>query len=311
MELHLLNGTLCSTVRRWLHINWRMMDVVFRAKKIFKKMEYGMETKRNIKYFTAPPINVIAIVGWIIVVIGVVLASLFWSTRIAGIITAIVGLFVVVFASGGKSNDTDVEFQALEKIRDLQERSEKKFEVYEKSFLKMLKPINLLGYDFEAKEEPFYYKKGQDGKHRTNYFCGVNLIFTNEKVFIYGRRFSVTDDLIDEEIAANYFYFDLDRAELEEKTYTTKKGDRTIEVPFYVFKLIKADGTEALRMCVEYGADTDKAVVDITRAITVRQKELEKRAKEAAERKAAFRARVEAEKAADAAAAAAEAEANA
>lgn len=266
-----------------------------------------METKRNIKYFTAPPINMIAIVGWVIVIVGVVLASLFMSTRIAGIIIAIVGLFVVVFASGGKSNDTDVEFQALEKIRNLQEKSEKKFEVYEKSFLKMLKPINLLGYDFEAKEEPFYYKKGQDGKHRTNYFCGVNLIFTNEKVFIYGRRFSVTDELIDEEIAANYFYFDLARAELEEKTYETKKGDRTIKVPFYVFKLIKADGTEALRMCVEYGADTDKAVVDITRAITVRQKELEKRAKEAAERKAAFRAKVEAEKAADAAAAAAEA----
>jgi len=275
-------------------------------------LEYGMETKRNIKYFTAPPINVIAIIGWVIVIVGVVLASMFWSTRIPGIITAIVGLFVVVFASGGKSNDTDVEFQAIEKIRNLQERSEKKYEVYEKSFLKMLKPINLLGYDFEAKEEPFYYMKGKDGKHRTNYFCGCNLIFTNEKVFIYGRRFSLTDDLIDEEIAGNYFYFDLARAELEEKVYETKKGDRTIQVPFYVFKLIKADETEALRMCVEYGADVDKAVMDITRAITVRQKELEKRAKEAAERKAAFRAKVEAEKAADAAAAAAaEAEANA
>lgn len=271
-----------------------------------------METKRNIKYFTAPPINVIAIIGWVIVIVGVVLASMFWSTRIPGIITAIVGLFVVVFASGGKSNDTDVEYQAIEKIRNLQERSEKKYEVYEKSFLKMLKPINLLGYDFEAKEEPFYYMKGKDGKHRTNYFCGCNLIFTNEKVFIYGRRFSLTDDLIDEEITGNYFYFDLARAELEEKVYETKKGDRTIQVPFYVFKLIKADETEALRMCVEYGADVDKAVMDITRAITVRQKELEKRAKEAAERKAAFRAKVEAEKAADAAAAAAaEAEANA
>ncbi len=268
-----------------------------------------METKRNIKYYTAPPVNVLALVGWAIVIVGIVLASLFWSTRIPGIITAIVGMFVIAFASGGKSNDTDVEFQIAEKIKNLQERSEKKYEVYEKSFLKMLKPINLRGYDFEATETPFYYIKGKDGKHRTNYFTGVNMIFTNEKVFILGRRFSLTDDLIDTEIAGNYFYFDLARAELEEKTYETKKGDRTITVPVYVFKLIKADGTEALRMCVEYGADTDKAVENITRAITVRQKELEKRAKEAAERKAAFRAKVEAEKAADAAAA--EAEANA
>lgn len=270
-----------------------------------------METKRNIKYFTAPPVNVIALIGWAIAIVGVVLASAFWSTRIPGIITAIVGLFVVVFASGGKSNDTDIDFQISEKIHNLQERSEKKYEVYEQHFLKMLKPINLRGYDFEAAEEPFYYTRGKDGKHRTNYFTGCNLIFTNEKVFILGRRFSLTDDLIDTEIAGNYFYFDLAKAELEEKVYETTKGDRTIQVPFYVFKILKADGSEALRMCVDYGADTDKAVENITRAITVRQKELEKRAKEAAERKAAFRAKIEAEKAADAAAAAAEAEANA
>ena len=105
-----------------------------------------METKRNIKYFTAPPINVIAIIGWVIVIVGVVLASMFWSTRIPGIITAIVGLFVVVFASGGKSNDTDVQYQAIEKTRNLQERSEKKFEVYKEIInLKEIKPSSFLG----------------------------------------------------------------------------------------------------------------------------------------------------------------------
>ena len=50
---------------------------------------------------------------------------------------------------------------------------------------------------------------------------------------------------------------------------------------------------------------TDKAIEDISRAIVVRQVELDKRAKETAERRAAFRAKIEAEKAADAAAAAA------
>ena len=87
--------------------------------------------------------------------------------------------------------------------------------------------------------------------------------------------------------------------------YETTVGKREVKVPFYVFKLLKADGTEALRMCVDYGADTDKAIEDISRAIVVRQVELDKRAKETAERRAAFRAKIEAEKAADAAAAAA------
>ena len=173
-----------------------------------------METKRNLKYFTAPPVNVLALIGWGIVVIGIILMSLFWSTRIPGLICIIVGFIVVAITSGGKSEDSDLEYQAAERVKNLQERSEKKFEVYEKSFLKMLKPIDLKGYDFEAKEEPFYYRKGKDGKHRTNYYMGCNLIFTNEKLYIFGRRFSLTDDLIDADITGSYFYNELSKAYL-------------------------------------------------------------------------------------------------
>ncbi len=259
-----------------------------------------METKRNIKYFTAPPVSVVAIIGWVITVISVIIiASARWM-MLYGVIGAIVGLAVVVFSSGGKANDTDIEYQAAEKIKNLQERSEKKNEVYEKHFLKMLKPIDLKGYDFEAKEEPFYYKKGADGKHRTNYYVGCNLIFTSEKMYIFGRRFSLTDELIDQEIVGTYFYNELDKAELEEKTYEKKVGDRVQKAPVYIFKILKKDGTEALRMCVEYGSDIDKYIEQITRAISVRLVELEKRAKETAERRAAFRAKVEAEKEAEA-----------
>lgn len=264
-----------------------------------------METKQNFKYFTAPPINILMIVGWAILLIGVILVSMFSSTRIPGLIGIVAGFVVVIVASGGKSNDTDIDYQVAERIKNLQELSEKKFEVYEKSFLKMLKPINLRGYDFEAKEEPFLYTRGRDGKHRTNYFMGANLIFTSEKIYIYGRRFSLTDDLISADTPISYFYNELEKAELEEKIYKTTVGKRDVEVPFYIFKILKKDGTEALRMCVDYGADTDKAIEDISRAIVVRQVELDKRAKETAERRAAFRAKIEAEKAADAAAAAA------
>lgn len=258
-----------------------------------------METKRNMKYYTAPPISIPAIIGWVVVLVGVILLTM-WDTRLVGIILTIVGVLLVVMTSGGASNDTDIEYQISERIKNLQERSEKKNEVYEKHFLKMLKPINLRGYDFEAKEEPFYYKKGKDGMHRTNYFTGCNLIFTNEKMFVFGRRFSIIDEAIDSEISGSYFYTDLDRAEIEEKVYTYKKGDRDMSVKYYIFRIFKTDGTPALEMCVDYGADTDKYAEQITRAIGTRKKELAKRAEEAAERRAAFRAKVEAEKAAEA-----------
>lgn len=259
-----------------------------------------METKRNIKYFTAPPVSIPAIIGWVITLVGVLLLAFAHGMMLWSIGITVVGFCVVVFSSGGKATDTDLEFQAAERIKDLQEQAEKKYEVYEKHFLKMLKPIQIKGYDFEAKEEPFYHRKGADGKNRTNYYCGCNLIFTSDKMYIYGRRFSMTDELIDQLITGTYFYNELDRAELEEKFFETKKGDRVIKVPVYVMKVIKKDGTEALRMCVDYGSDIDKYVEQITRAIQVRQVELEKRAKEAAERRAAFRAKLEAEKAAEA-----------
>ena len=262
-----------------------------------------METKRNIKYFTAPPISIPSIIGWAIVLVGVICMTMRWL-RMFGIIAAIVGFAVVVFASGGKSTDTDLEFQISERIKNLQERSEKKFEVYEKSFLKMLKPINLRGYDFIAKEEPLYFKKGADGVNRTNYFAGCNLIFTSEKMFVFGRRFSLTDETIDADFMGSYFFTELSKAELEERVYEAKKGDRTIEVKYYIFRILKADGTNALEMTVDYGADIDKYADMISRAIVTRQKELAKRAEESAKRRAEFLAKVEAEKAADAAAAA-------
>jgi len=258
-----------------------------------------METKRNLKYFTAPAISVISIIGWVIVAFGVFFMA---SARIfGGLVITVVGIGFIVVVSGGKSTDTDLEFQISERIKDLQEQSEKKHEVYEKHFLKLLRPINLRGYDFLATETPFYYRKGQDGVERTNYFIGANLIFTNEKMVVYSRRFSLLDESIDSYSSGVFYFNELDKAEVEEKIYEYKKGDKDMKSKYYIFKILKTDGTSAVEMCVDYGADIDKYEEQITRVIFTRKRELEKRAAEVAERRAAFRAKVEAEKAAEAA----------
>lgn len=255
-----------------------------------------METKRNLKYFTAPPISIPSLIGWIITAIGVIMFFLPYIPYLYSILVLIVGALVIAFTSGGKSTDSDLEYQISERIKNLQERSEKKYEVYEKSFLKMLKPINLRGYDFIKKEEPLYYRKGKDGVNRTNYFTGCNLIFTNEKMFVLGRRFSLIDESIDSEITGSYYFTELDRAEVVEHIYEYQQKDRTVQVKYYVFTIYKNDGEPALSMCVDYGADIDKYAEQISRAIVTRQKELAKRAEETAQRRAEFRAKVEAEK---------------
>ena len=252
-----------------------------------------METKRNLKYFTAPPISVLAIIGWAIVAVGVIMLILgIKDITFAAIITIIVGVAVAILGTGGKSNDTDIEFNISERTKDLQEQAEKKFEVFEKNFLRMLKPMNIRGYDFEATEEPLYFKKGNDGVNRTNYFCGCNVIFTSEKIYVYRRRFSLIDESIDETVAESFFFNDLKDATIEEKTFNYDKGRKPVSVKYYVFSINKMEGEPALRMCVDYGADIDTYTDQISRAIVTRKKELAKRAAEAAERRAAFRAKL-------------------
>ncbi len=267
-----------------------------------------METKRNLKYFTAPPISILSLVGYGIMAVGIIFALLRGfgqGFRMIGILIAIVGFAVAIFSSGGKSTDSDIDYQIAERVKNLQELNEKKHEVYEKSFLKQRKPIDLKGYDFEPKESEFYYKKGADGIGRTNYYMACNIIFTSEKVYLLGRRFSILDETVDEEIEGQYFYTELDKATVEEKEYTFKKGDRTMRAKYSLFQILKEDGEPILKMCVDTGADIDTYTDQVTRVIATRKKELAKRAEETAQRRAEFRARVAAEKEAEEAAKAA------
>ena len=250
-----------------------------------------METKRNLNYFIAPPISLPTLIGLIITVVAIVLIF-FPSTRIYGIIALIIGLGLAVFTSGGKATDTDIEFQAVEFTKDLEEDSMKKNEVFEKNFLKTMKPLNLRGFDFDESLPDFHYKRGRDGTHRTNYYMGANLIFTSEKVYIYSRHFSLTDESHNEVKSVSYRYSDLSHAELEQRTFKGKAGKLDVDVPLYIFKLFNVGGDCVFNMYINYGADSDLAVENTNRTIRVRSEELHKLADEKAQKIAAFRAKV-------------------
>ncbi len=260
-----------------------------------------METKRNQKYFTAPAVSIPAIIAWAIIALGAFIV-LTGGWMFLGITIAGAGFAFLLITTGGKSTDGDIEFQISERIKDLQEMSEKKHEVYEKHFLKLLRPIDLRGYDFITDKTPFFYKKGADGIQRTNYFVGTNLIFTNEKMVVYSRKFSLLDESIDEFESKIFYFTELDRAEVEECIYEHVVGGKTTKVKYYIFRIYTVDGSAAVEMCVDYGADIDRYVEQVSRVIVTRKRELEKRAIEAAERRAAFRAKLDAEKAEEAAA---------
>ena len=60
---------------------------------------------------------------------------------------------------------------------------------------------------------------------RTNYFTAANLIFTNEKVFIFGRRFSMIDESIDAIFSSSYYFNELDNYAFEGASGMKKMAD--------------------------------------------------------------------------------------
>ncbi len=217
-----------------------------------------MEIKRNQKYFTSKGINVILIVGLVICLLGAIL--LFdGNTRPFGLVILLVGSAVAVYGSGAKSGEADIDNQIHGIVKDIPEQAQIKHEVYERHFLKIINPVFLRGFDYSA--EDLLCKKGPDHKFRTQSYNAAQLYFTKEKIYIYGKHISLVDDAegANYEISQVIPYENVDCAFVEPAVI--KVGGREVKAFYFVLKL--KDGSEALRISVEYGADVDKACDDI------------------------------------------------
>jgi len=237
-----------------------------------------METKRNLKYYTTYGIHPGTIVGLALAVIGVVLFAIFIKTSdmkiVAGIgaLVAIAGLVVLYIINGGKSSPDDIDYQIFDRVKYLDETAQKRHEVYESHFNKAIKPITIKGFDYKE-QEGHYFKKGSDNKNRTNVYNTAVMYFTKDKMYIYGRHFSLTDETFDKEIMGKYKFLDLERAEVIEGEVVYPRGKYVTRVKTYTFQVIKNGGEVVLSMTVDYGADIDKAVDDINRILGVARDE--------------------------------------
>ncbi len=245
-----------------------------------------METSRNLKYFTSKGVAPLTIVGWVLVILGVIalMVRIPWYISIG---VAVVGFVLVGVTSGGKSSGDDVEYQAGERVKDMIEQGMVRFELFEKS-LKFIQPVTLRGYEFD---DTVYYKKGSDGKNRTTVYSAAVLFFTGERINVHRLRFSFIDPEVDEVLGGSYKYIDLDHAEVRESRFERQVGKRLYKFPVYNFVLVGKDGGEVLNMAVDYGADIDKLCEDTNRIIKIRTKaHFEKVARVEAERKARLEA---------------------
>ena len=253
-----------------------------------------METKRNQKYFASKGINPVLIVGLVIAVAGAVLL-LMENTRTFGIIAILAGAAVAVFGSGAKAGEYDIDNQIYGITKEMPEQAMIKYEVYERHFITIIKPIFLKGFDFSPKD--IYCKKGSDHIYRTNMYNAAQLYFTKTKIYVYGKHITLTDasEEANYEFGGSYPYEEVEKAYIEEKKFPVQGGR---EISVYYFGLKLKSGEDAFKFTVEYGADIDKAADDINHVIEKMTEKAEERERIKASKRAALHAEVEEKEAA-------------
>ena len=95
-------------------------------------------------------------------------------------------------------------------------------------------------------------------------------IFTDDTMYVYGKHFSLTDDLFDKEIVGKYKLTDLDHAEIVDGVFVYTRDEKyTYRVNIHSFRVVANDGKDAVMMSVDYVADMDTACEQINRVIQV------------------------------------------
>lgn len=224
-----------------------------------------MENKKNYKYFAQRGLPPFSIVGLVLIVLGI--AALF-EIKDLGIMLIIAGIACLILSTSGRAKESDLNYQVSEKIKDLDERAMIRFEVYEKDFLKIVNPAKIHGYDYLS--EGVYFKHGADGKNRTSKYNGIQIFYTDKKLYVHGRRFSLIDEADDEIFGGSWDYLSLDKAEYEEREMPLPKNRK---VTYQVFKVLDNDGNAVVELSVSYGADVDKVIDDINHVINLKKRD--------------------------------------
>ena len=231
-----------------------------------------MDTKRNLNYFTAPVVSPYTIIGIIVAIAGYVVMRLMMSeselqwVAFVALIVCVAGIIIIFYGRGKCSKPADIDFQISEKIKYLDETAQKRHEVYESMFNRIVKPVHLKGYDYIT--EGVLYKRGSDNRSRTSMYNAAVLYFTKDTMYIYGMHFSLTDELFDKEIIGSYKFTELDHAEIVDDVFTFVRNNKyTYRTNIHSFRVVTNDGKDAVMMSVSYGADMDQACSEINHQI--------------------------------------------
>ncbi|MCL2518567.1 MAG: hypothetical protein FWF15_08400 [Oscillospiraceae bacterium] len=230
-----------------------------------------MDYKGSLKYFTHK--GLIALIGTIMFFAAIILTIPFliaWGMW--GIYSylpfIVVGLIMMVFGRGGVMNDAEYDGQTERLKENIKYRVLQAFDMDDDKHVKTLEPIIFNEYEF--KDDPAYlYKKGKDGKMRSNMYMFAVLLFGPEKMYVYTRHVNLTDENTEEVITKNiYSYTDLKKAEAVNEAIKGKIKEKEVTLEFLSFKVFSNNDETIMSIPVQNDALTDQRVDGINKLIT-------------------------------------------
>lgn len=225
-----------------------------------------MNYKYNLKYFNAN--GMIVPIGYALIIIGVLMFGLaaidiFWGGFFFGVIFAVAGAIMVVFTTGAKSSDTDMDEQSRKHSDKLDIAAIEKFGIEDRN-LKPFQPYQFSNYDFRN-TDGLLVKKGGDGKYRSSRYAKTAILFTLDQMHIYEVCFSMIDSEGGDVINTYEFeYEDIEVLDVLTREYKTTIKDKPVTASYELLHFKLADGKE-YEFSVHSDSEIDSLITNIFR----------------------------------------------
>ena len=237
-----------------------------------------MDFQYSNKYFKAT--GLIAKIGVGILAGGIILFIIIavLTHPMPAIFTAgwfiIAGIVMMIFGKSGNMTDAEFDEQSVKATARIIDKVMNKFGVEDKH-IKMFDPIILSGYEYKD-DASYMFKKGNDGKYRSNNHITAVLLFGPQIMYLYVIQLHLTDEGNPEsEFMEKYKYTDLSDVSINDKKVSIKLKEKDVNIDFAVFELKKNGGEVLVSVPSQNDAIMDGKISDINKYIIKAKKQAE------------------------------------
>ncbi len=236
-----------------------------------------MEFAKNQKYFQKKSFLFLA--GLPVALAGVfVLVAMNYNYTVLGSLLLVAGLAIMGIIATAGMKDSDIDGAVATKMNTIEADAAEKFR-FPRRYEVLHKGVVLGDYDFTVEPvEPV--RRGKDLRYRNTRYCGLVINFTNDGLRILSKRFSIVEDIYEEE-NLHFAWEEIEGSRLDEREVSfTMVNGKPDTIKADVWTLTLKDG-KTYSYAVKNTADVDETIDTVYRQVLrVKQQELKNRESE-------------------------------